>query len=48
VRTIYDPRAMETEEQQRFARAFVPRPATRPGSAGGAISDRADQRGGES
>ena len=24
VRAIYDPRAIETEEQQRFARAFVP------------------------
>ena len=24
VRAIYDPRALETEEQQRFARAFVP------------------------
>jgi len=28
VRAIYDARALETEEQQRFARAFVP---TRPG-----------------
>jgi protein-tyrosine phosphatase len=24
VRTIYDPRALETEEQQRFARAYAP------------------------
>ncbi len=45
VRAIYDPRALETEEQQRFARAFVPGPATRPGSAGGATSGRADQPG---
>ena len=29
VRTIYDPRVVETAEQQRFARAFAP--ATRPG-----------------
>jgi protein-tyrosine phosphatase len=48
VRAIYDPRALETEEQQRFARGFAPSPATRPGSAGGAISDRGDPRGTES
>jgi protein-tyrosine phosphatase len=48
VRAIYDPRALETEEQQRFARAFLPGPATRPGSAGGAISDRGDPHGAES
>ncbi len=29
VRAIYDARALETEEQQRFARAFVPAPVTR-------------------
>ncbi len=34
VRAIYDTRALETEEQQRFARAFVPASATRPDSAG--------------
>lgn len=45
VRTIYDGRALETDEQQRFARAFVPAPATRPGSAGGATADRADPPG---
>jgi len=39
VRAIYDPRAVETEEQQRFARAFVP---TRSGSAGGATAGRGD------
>jgi protein-tyrosine phosphatase len=32
VRAIYDARALETEEQQRFARAFVPAPSRRPGS----------------
>lgn len=48
VRAIYDPRALETDEQQRFARAFPPGPATRPGSAGGATSDRADPHGAES
>ena len=48
VRRIYDPRALETEEQQRFARAFVPGPATRPGSAAGAIADPGDPRGDES
>ena len=48
VRAIYDPRALETEEQQRFARAFAPSPATRPGSAGGATADPDDPRGGES
>jgi protein-tyrosine phosphatase len=45
VRTIYDARALETEEQQRFARAFAPAPSTRPGSAGGATADRADPPG---
>ena len=45
VRTIYDARALETEEQQQFTRAFVSAPATRPGSAGGAIADRADPPG---
>jgi protein-tyrosine phosphatase len=45
VRAIYDPRALETEEQQRFARAFASAPATRPGSAGGAISDQGDPSG---
>jgi protein-tyrosine phosphatase len=48
VRAIYDPRAVETEAQQRFARAFAPGHATRPGSAGGASSDRGDQPGGAS
>lgn len=48
VRAIYDPRALETEEQQRFARAFAPAPATRPDSAGGAIADQVDPRGAES
>jgi protein-tyrosine phosphatase len=48
VRAIYDPRALETEEQQRFARDFAPTPSTRPGSAGGATSDRGDPRGAES
>ncbi len=48
VRTFYDHRALETEEQQRFARAFVPGPATRPGSAAGATADPGDPRGGES
>jgi len=45
VRAIYDARAVETEEQQRFARAFVPGPATRPGSAGGVSAGRGDQLG---
>jgi len=45
VRTIYDPRAVETEEQQRFARAFVP---TRSGSAGGATAGRDDPPDGRS
>jgi len=31
VRAVYDPRALESEAQQRFARAFSPRRATRPG-----------------
>ena len=31
VRAIYDRRAIETAEQQRFVRAFAPGPATRPG-----------------
>jgi len=44
VRAIYDARALETEEQQRFARSFVPARATRPGSAGEDRSDRADRR----
>jgi protein-tyrosine phosphatase len=48
VRTIYDPRALETEQQQRFARAFLPGPATRPGSADAATSDPGDPRGAES
>ena len=48
VRTIYDPRALETEQQQRFARAFRPGPATRPGSADAATSDPGDPRGAES
>jgi len=43
VRAIYDARALETEEQQRFARTFVP--ATRPSSAGGASSGRGDRLG---
>jgi len=47
VRRIYDPRALETEEQQRFARAFVPGPATRPGSADAATSDPGDPRAAE-
>ncbi len=47
VRAIYDPRALETEEQQRFARAFTPGTATRPGSAGGASAGRDDQLGAE-
>jgi len=42
VRAIYDPRALETEEQQRFARAFVP---TRSGSAGGATAGQDDRLG---
>jgi protein-tyrosine phosphatase len=45
VRSIYDPRALETEEQQRFARAFAAGRATRPGSAGGATSGQGDQHG---
>src|SRR5262249_47248325 len=43
VRAIYDARALETEEQQRFARAFVPTPATSEGSAGEERSDRVDR-----
>ena len=31
VRTLYDPRALESEVQRRFARNFSPRPPTRPG-----------------
>ena len=45
VRAIYDARAVETEEQQRFARAFVPAPATRRGSAGEEISGPGDRHG---
>lgn len=48
VRAIYDPRALETPEQQRFARAFAAAAATRPGSAGGATSGRDDRRGASS
>ncbi len=46
VRTIYDPRALETDAQQRFARAFAPGPATRPSSADAATSGQDDQLGG--
>jgi protein-tyrosine phosphatase len=46
VRAIYDPRALETDAQQRFARAFAPGPATRPGSADAATSGQDDQLGG--
>ena len=48
VRRIYDPRALETEEQQRFARAFLPAPATKPGSAAGVTADPGDPHGAES
>ena len=43
VRAIYHARALETEEQQRFVRAFVPAAATRPGSAGEERPGRGDR-----